>query len=186
VAGPSPASFSRPSRHRPPGSTPAASRIYDLPAAHSDQLCAASGAWSPISGTAQNGSACVLSDLPSIQRVTGDRLILKTERHSRSGATGQPAAPLAAGQGSAVSDTTLSTARARRDRTSASCRRRVHVPGTVARSSQPTPKPAHRARRPSSFSILRRSRLVGRPAPRSRAATGTASSGGGGGGLLSM
>jgi hypothetical protein len=132
------------------------------------------------------GSARVLSDLPSIQRVTGDRLIVKTERHSRSGATGQPAAPLAAGQGSAVSDTTLSTARARRDRTSASCRRRVHVPSTVARYSQPTPKPAHRARRPSSFSILRRSRLVGRPAPRSRGATGTASSGGSGGGLLSM
>jgi hypothetical protein len=40
---------------RPPGSTPAASRIYDLPAAHSDQLCAASGAWRAISGTAPNG-----------------------------------------------------------------------------------------------------------------------------------
>jgi 2-polyprenyl-6-methoxyphenol hydroxylase-like FAD-dependent oxidoreductase len=48
------------------------------------------------------------------------------------------------------------------------------------------PKRAQRARRPSSFSILRRSRLVGRPAPRSRAATGTASWRGGGGGLLSM
>jgi len=47
-------------------------------------------------------------------------------------------------------------------------------------------KPAQRAGRPSSFSILRRSRLVGRPAPRARTATGTASSRGGGGGLLSM
>src|SRR5436305_721525 len=46
--------------------------------------------------------------------------------------------------------------------------------------------PAQRARSPRSFSILRRSRLVGRPAPRSRAATGTASWRGGGGGLLSM
>lgn len=36
----------RPARHPP------RARIYDLPAAHSDQLCAASGAWSPISGTA--------------------------------------------------------------------------------------------------------------------------------------
>jgi len=48
------------------------------------------------------------------------------------------------------------------------------------------PEPAQRADRPSSLSMLRRSRLVGRPAPRSRAATGAASSRGGGGGLLSM
>ena len=40
--------------------------------------------------------------------------------------------------------------------------------------------------RPSSFSMLRRSRLVGRPAPRSRTATATTSSRGGGGGLLSI
>ena len=45
---------------------------------------------------------------------------------------------------------------------------------------------AQRACRPSNFSILRRSRLVGRPVPRSRAATTTASSRDGGGGLLSI
>jgi AcrR family transcriptional regulator len=55
---------------------------------------------------------------------------------------------------------------------------------------QPGPRgargePAQRADRRRSLSILRRSRLVGRPAPRARAATGTASSRGGGGGLLS-
>ena len=48
------------------------------------------------------------------------------------------------------------------------------------------PGPVQRAGRPSSLSILRRSRLVGRPVPRSRAATATSSSRGGGGGLLSM
>jgi len=58
-------------------------------------------------------------------------------------------------------------------------------PGPAGLRGAPA-KPAQRARRPRSFSILRRSRLVGRPAPRSRAATGTASWRGGGGGLLSM
>jgi hypothetical protein len=48
------------------------------------------------------------------------------------------------------------------------------------------PETAHRIGRPSNFSILLRSRLVGRPVPRSRAATATASSRGGGGGLLSI
>jgi ribosomal protein L37AE/L43A len=45
---------------------------------------------------------------------------------------------------------------------------------------------AHRVGRPNNFSILRRSRLVGRPVPRSRAATTTVSSRGAGGGLLSI
>ncbi len=45
---------------------------------------------------------------------------------------------------------------------------------------------AQRAGRPSNLSILRRSRLVGRPVPRSRAATVTVASRGGGGGLWSM
>ena len=49
-----------------------------------------------------------------------------------------------------------------------------------------TRKPAQRVGRPSNFSRLRRSRLVGRPVPRSRAATATASSRGGGEGLLSV
>jgi hypothetical protein len=78
---------------------------------------------------------------------------------------------------------------------------RSHLPGAVDASGIATPrvpfwraampapdarKPAQRAGRPSSFSMLRRSRLVGRPAPRSRTATGMASSRGGGGGLLSI
>src|SRR5207245_5972602 len=49
--------------------------------------------------------------------------------------------------------------------------------GSCRRSSQvfAAPRnPAQRVGRPSSLSILRRSRLIGRPAPRSRAATGTA------------
>ena len=45
---------------------------------------------------------------------------------------------------------------------------------------------AQRDGRPSSRSMVRRSRLVGRPAPRSRTATGTTVSRGGGGGLWSV
>ena len=45
---------------------------------------------------------------------------------------------------------------------------------------------AQRDGRPSSRSMVRRSRLVGRPAPRLRTATGTTVSRGGGGGLWSV
>ncbi len=54
---------------------------------------------------------------------------------------------------------------------------------------KPPSEPAvssQRVVRPSSLSMLRRSRLVGRPVPRSRTATETAVSRGGGGGLWSM
>ena len=48
------------------------------------------------------------------------------------------------------------------------------------------PEQAQRVVRPSSLSMLRRSRLVGRPVPRSRTAVGMAVSRDGGGGLWSM
>jgi len=63
-------------------------------------------------------------------------------------------------------------------------------PGICPRHGSPAfaadPESPHRVGRPSNFSMLRRSRLVGRPVPWSRAATATVSSRGGGGGLLSM
>src|SRR5271155_4603736 len=65
-------------------------------------------------------------------------------------------------------------------------RARVLESGRLAGWLDSAPGTTHRVGRPSNFSILRRSRLVGRPAPRSRAATTTASSRGGGGGLLSI
>ena len=68
-------------------------------------------------------------------------------------------------------------------------RKAAHPEGS-APGGQRTRKAAHRKRaqragRPSNLSVIRRSRLVGRPVPRSRTATAATSSRGGGGGLLS-
>jgi hypothetical protein len=114
----------------------------------------------------------------------------RLDPHCGAGATGPLEAPWAAGQGAADSSTPARHARVTAELARVMPQARTSVrrgsPVFAAHPEQRTRNPAQRAGRPSNFSILRRSRLVGRPAPRSRTATGTASSRGGGGGLLSM